>query len=532
MKIQGLHPSTVINVKGLMDILTKLNIGDKVGVEVIDLNGNEITLKFPNGTNVVATTLVPLNVSLGDFLELSVKNKSESVIAFEIPKNINEEAKTNDVINNLLSLKLPPDERNINIGRELVNHNLVFNKDNFRNVINLLSQFEGMDINKAVFIIANGLDKLKSGIETLNKIIDGKSEIGKMINDLAKLLSSKPNIEIVNDILYQYRNVAVKNKIEKENDKISELVNNFRNSNTEIEKLSQSIVKQILNFSSNAQDTVKWVSGRHITADQINHLLYTINNPQIIDFIKDNPIVRQKVLDLLNNKHNFKEFVLKYSDEFSILFKKHSDADQGTILSRVREFLNITRTVNSKLKIEVNELYNDLLQKIDIIEQQSIKGNMISNDNILSTTTEIKNNINIMNNVDNLYNYFQFPVVINEKQVNTELYFIKNSKKNKKIDINNTTFFISLNTDNLGLVEILSSINNKKVTFNFRLKDNKTINYFLKREDILYELIKDKGYDIDRIKYTINTKATDIVNFADMINELGLTDNKVLDVRI
>ena len=123
MKIQGSSPSTILNIKEIKDALVKLNlnIGDKISVQVVGKNNNELTLKLPNGVEINATLLIPLDVNLGDFLDFTVKNKNDLQITLETVNSSNNVPIKEELSNILLSLKLTPDERNVEIVKNIIN---------------------------------------------------------------------------------------------------------------------------------------------------------------------------------------------------------------------------------------------------------------------------------------------------------------------------------------------------------------------------------------------------------------------------
>jgi hypothetical protein len=46
MNIQGLGSTPVINIKDLNNFLKRLNIGDKLNVQVVGINNNDLILKI------------------------------------------------------------------------------------------------------------------------------------------------------------------------------------------------------------------------------------------------------------------------------------------------------------------------------------------------------------------------------------------------------------------------------------------------------------------------------------------------------
>lgn len=555
MQIQGLSQLAAINIKGISDILSKLNIGDKIKAQVLSTNGNEITLKLPGGTNVTATMLVPLEVTLGDFLEFSVKGKDQSQIILETSKASPQEVKSNEVANTLLSLKLPPDERNVEIAKNLMNQNLPINKENVKNVVNLLSKYKGLDIEKAVFVFANNIEQVENGVEILNKLTNNAirneisnnttqnvlpnntltnisekdvAQIGKMINNLVQLLDKQPDKKIVSDIISKYKSLVINNEIAQNDKQISTVMSNFKGSNEETEKLYQNIVKQVIIKSEN----IDTILNKPITQKEVEKLINNLGNKDLENLIEKNPEVKQKIIDLLNDKAQLKEFALKYND-FKLTYNQKSNVNSET-LPKIKEFLDISPVLRGKMlegNFDSNKIFNELVVKLNVIKDYITQNPVTNSESIISTISNIDNHISFMNNVNNMYMFFQMPVVMNQNETNVDLYFVKNNRESKKIDPDNATMFISLNTSNLGVVESLISIQLKKVNFNFSLEDNDIIDYFKKNQSFLEELIEDLGYTIGRISYSLSENPTDVVSFNRLIKDKKASPNTV-DIRI
>jgi len=65
---------------------------------------------------------------------------------------------------------------------------------------------------------------------------------------------------------------------------------------------------------------------------------------------------------------------------------------------------------------------------------------------------------------------------------------LKRNNGRKRIDPQNATVFLSLDTENLGQVDSLISVNKKNVSLNFSLKKNEIIDYIKEK---YIQLMKD-----------------------------------------
>ena len=556
MKVNGFTSINLTKTKKFEEILLKLNVGEKISGKVVVINNNEVTIKLPNGDSINASIVLPMDISLGDFIELTLKDKLDSQLIFTTQKS---DGIQNDILGNnqrqieniLMNLKITPDSRNIDIAKELSNQNLPINKENFFNVINVINKMN-TDIPRATFIIANNIHDIENVNQIIDNFVSQKDSIGDMLSKLGVHLS-KTNNEIVNKLITQYNTEVISKNVEIQNANISNLIDNFSNGENNIKNLCKSIVSQIINFST-LNNNFSHLENGQITKDLIDNLIQKIgdsieqqNSPKvsgefeskngpnvsaqessksIMSFLDENPSVKLQVIEILGNKEALEKFVLEHKQNVNILDKELLNKDLDF---KIKDFLNtqnITKIDCTEEVIDVNKLYNVLKLKLDLIEKSVISGGFINSDSIMNTVSQIKGTLSTINNINNMFFYYQIPLNINNKHTNVELFIAKNSNSKKKIDPNNTSFFICLNTINLGRVETLINVNNKKIDFSFNLQSDNLIQYMKKSQSVLENLITNKGYDVNNIKYSISKKNKNImdINFnnKDAVSKTGL----------
>lgn len=536
MRVDGLGLPQLINIKGLSDILGKLLVGDKFEVQIVKIDGNELTLRLPNGQNVSATTVAPLELTLGDFLDLSVKSKSDNQIVLQTLTDTNEQTKFQDVGDTLASLKLPPDERNFEIGTALINQHLPLNADNFKAVMNVLGMFEGIDIEKAVFIVANNIQSIPEGKELLDKFENSEASVGKSISKLIGLLASNVDGHNLDKIFSDFKGTVVSKSIEDNNKEIQNIINNYSGFEEEDKNIIKLFIKQSIVQSNNAQSTVESLLGHKISVNSLEYLLESEDNQELFKFISQNPLLEEKLINFLNDKGPLDKFILEFSKENPAIFKRYSNLNSASTTDNVKSFfkdiINNIKGERIKKEIDVNKLYKDIEVKLDVLENHIDKYNITNGDKIRHVIGEIRSETSFIKNIDNMFNFYQLPFIINQNNTTVDMYILKNSREHRKIDPDNTTIFLSLNTQNLGQVEILIHLQDKIVNFNFRLEDDKTINFFERRQDMLEDILSNKGYNAGKVKYALSSKKTNIVNFEHTVRADRNTVKDVFDMKV
>lgn len=150
----------------------------------------------------------------------------------------------------------------------------------------------------------------------------------------------------------------------------------------------------------------------------------------------------------------------------------------------------------------------------------------------LPVVHELQNALQFFNQANTYHTFVQMPLMINNRQTTGELYVMRGKSKRGKIDPNQFTLFISLNTENLGLVETFLNAANRCVTVNFRVDDEKLAGFVKSNYKTLYDALLKKGYKLADMKCRLH--ADDTVNLLNAEKKTGdlLGINARLDLKI
>jgi len=195
-------------------------------------------------------------------------------------------------------------------------------------------------------------------------------------------------------------------------------------------------------------------------------------------------------------------------------------------------FAKINEEVEGR-DINVKEFYRDIYKKLEIVRKVLEETDIPGKQEILNKVDNIKSDINFLNELNKHTVYFQIPLKIFDKNTNGELYILKRNNGRKRIDPQNATVFLSLDTENLGQVDSLISVNKKNVSLNFRLEKNEIIDYIKENYIQLYEGLAKKGYKLVDIKYRLIDEKVNLLNAREVLEkEIERTRNRGFDCKI
>ena len=484
-KATKIELSTGLNTKGdLSDIMQTFNevaqnIEQRPTKEELDL---KIEDKINEEIKKVLTSgdiKINLKKNLGDLNENFVNKK-------ELREIIKNNKINNDNLSNLLNEKV--------------------NKTEINNILKDLKNFG--ELNEKVKNIDNDLDRLidnmkkqfKSIDNSINNLISCKLEI-KDLESLNKAISennknnSNKNEEINNDIQ------QIKNEINVFNSKYNNLngiigdikskyeildINLKNNENNMIKKIEGQIdiiAERINNNNLDNNDIQKFMYIINQNIEQINEKIYNIENKKyllISDFENLSLQLKSEMKDIENyTKDYYKNF---YEDLLKNINKKMDIDEAKSILEQKVDQNTFQKMLNSKsssadidnIKLTTSKLTNEIQNKLDIDKFDTII------ESILSNIQEIKNDLVLKGNIDEIMSYL----------------------KNKA----------SIDDVNKALVEIHSELDSKSSLedFNHAMNNQNSINKYLAEENSIAKYIwksgnVSKGYAVPWEEQIVNT---------------------------
>jgi hypothetical protein len=122
--------------------------------------------------------------------------------------------------------------------------------------------------------------------------------------------------------------------------------------------------------------------------------------------------------------------------------------------------------------------------------------------------------------------------MINRENTTGELYVMKRRNGRKKLDSDNFTLFLSLQTSSLGRIESFLNSSRKYVTISFRVEDEDLVKLVKDNYRVLYDSLLKKGYKLAEMKCRIlEDDSTSLLDAAKKAQELlGLQAS--LDIKL
>lgn len=168
-----------------------------------------------------------------------------------------------------------------------------------------------------------------------------------------------------------------------------------------------------------------------------------------------------------------------------------SDAYKS-LLRNVMEQQWLIRPEELKQEKKISQLYEKLEQQMKQVED-ALKEAGVTKNSFLGTATEVRGNIEFMNQLNQAYTYVQVPLKLSGQNANGELYVYTN-KKNLRDPDAELSAFLHLDMEHLGSTDVSVKMQHRNVKTNFYMADDASYDLVEKYLPILEQKLKDKGY--------------------------------------
>jgi hypothetical protein len=516
-------------LSGLPDILSRLNIGDVVRAKVLEISSDEILLKLFDGTIFKAATMTRIDVERGDTVDFVVKGNVDSKIFMETLK-VGEKKESElqaEIKKELTESGIKPGSMNLEIAGELKERGLPISKEYISQVMDSLAKFKNLTIEKAAFLISKNIIPEEKSISSLNQIVDEKLKVGTGLEDVFKDVM-EINDEGFKSLLGEKLERFVSGGLDKE-ELLTQTTskNHYSEIKNEIKKEIQILVESEfvkLDPDSKIQEFKDRII-QHITSEE-----ECIKNPEkLMEHVKTD--LKNADAIIRDGKKNVEDAVKNIIDKLKDMGKHSADMKNGVYKSKHESvlrksleasFIKIDRDF-SKEGIDMKKTYRDMFEKLDIIKGTLEQSDIPNKSELTNKIESLQNNIKFLNEINNHTSYVQMPLNIMDRSTTGELYVLKRESGKKRIDPQNTSVFLSLNTQNLGQIDSLIKVERKNISINMRLEKEKIIDILKGKYRELYNQLLEKGYKLVDIKYRLSGDEINVLN----INEVADKDFKM-----
>lgn len=499
------------NSKEVIETLKNMMEGDILSGLVTDINNDKITLRLNNGQQLLARLAQNQLVQIGQNMTFLLENNITDTIILKPRMSDGQQAY---MINNaLVAAGYPSTEENVNLIKELINMNMPVDTDTISEMMKNTVHFPEADINTIANLMKLEIPVTSDNIAQFEAYKSYEHSIMGELNNIGQDISSTV-AELINSSEYDKGISILDNTI---NTLYQTGSGETAQNSEQIYNSSDGVVKL-----SDNQDNAQKAAGvdsqqlnSYMDKDSLGQLVSRIsdtfgsNAQNIINAIKDGNLSTKELLmninELLKNSHSKVDAAgLINSKEYGTLLKQMTAETMMLTPAAVAEE-NSIKNFYKRLKSSIDNITDNL--------QKSAQGSSLAKD-----MSQIKSNIDFMNDLNKNMTFVQLPVKFSESAGNGDLYVFTN-KKALKNGTDKVSALLHLDMDNLGPMDIYVNLSGKNVSTNFCLESEEMLDFVYSNIDKLNERLTKLGY-ITKFEMKLtqdNQKGIDFVD--DFINK-------------
>lgn len=461
-------------------LLAQMQPGSTFSGDIIDVRGYAIKILLGDEKTLDATTADSKNLNIGDHITFNVSSNDGKTVMIK-PIKINN-FNTNVLLKALEAAEVPTNDRNIKVVKTMMQNEMSIDKQSLSEMIKKVDTLEAEEPQDVVMMERHGIPLSKENVQQFAAYRNCEHRIMAQVDTVATQIP-----EILEEALQSNDSQTVaslgKEIIRLLNDDVDTTATYNKMNTSEdgtvkvIQKENSYIKEQAV--ENNSEDEA-FLEKLNIKDEGVVLSVNTNNDSKI-------KLTTEQVLGKLNNLNSeeLKEFLV--SDEFKDYIKDKVEKNFE---------LNVNRLGDNETEVKENvkKLYERLDKKTELL--MNLLENSGNKDNILyQTTSNMRNNMQFMQDLSQMAAYIQLPVKLNESKAHGDLY-VFNRKNGKPVNKDSITAFLHLDLEHLGATDVDVLLEGKTLKTQFSLKDITSVKLVEEHLDELKERLTKRGYSV------------------------------------
>lgn len=531
-------------------VMLQLQEGQLISGEVIDHIRNEVTILLEDNQTITAPLSDNSLVTIGETFTFQVlKAHNNQPLLQALHTNTSPLSKT--ILDALEAANLPKSERNQEIVQELLNHQMSIDKQTIQNVLRHSIHFKEASISSLVLMAKNHLPITEENVtqfenyrnyehrlvKEIEQIVDSLPEV---ITDVQSKADANESILLLNKMLLSApsKNSPYFSLSQQDTNELSLFLDNHP---TEKELFSK-----ILERKESPHELLVHLKEQGIEHPIISNITqqyhaYQMEQPKIGSFphssipltSQDGTISTHDLLVYLEQQlspsdtaHNFQFFANK---QYKAILKEHL-LHEWTLTPKDLTQKDAVSNLYNKMYQVLSDI-NKFISQLKFYQQTGQENEPL--EQLQQNTTNIRQNIDFMKTLNQLFTYVQLPLQLKDKTVHSDLYVYTNKKDLKKSK-DQVSALLHLDLDYLGSLDIHINLNYKQITSKFYLESNELQEFLSEHIGELSSILENKGYIFHgEVHYKENeSRESNVINnFLEASSSTSMIQKYSFDIR-
>lgn len=517
--------------------LTGMAPGSSVTGQVVETKDGTVTIQLADSSTVSASLKGGISLEAGSQVTFLVNsNHNNQVILSPLFTNL---GTTPNVENALHAAELPVNPQTASMVSQMMEQGMSIDKDSLLGMYKQVMSNPGIDSGTVVKLTQMNLavNELNASqlqaYENLNHQLSGSiTEISNGLQQ-AFAMASEGNAEGVlqlfdgivemlstgqeqvdtdgNVMLKSDGGVVLTPGMEGAGSNVAEVLSNQTNANSPITALlSEKEMQGLLEMMKKAgadDTTLQTVAKGEISAKEALQLINDVvqNNASAA---KESATLLQGWESLLGNAQN----------KTAVWKEMLADPALGKLLKDVLQKNWMMEPGEVASKEAVDEFFEQL--RSQTAKLSDLASNTLGQESALAqSTNRLAQNVDFLNQLNQTFTYVQIPLKMSGQNANGDLYVYTN-KKNLAAKDGNVSAFLHLDMDHLGSVDVYVTMEKQKVSTNFKVQDDATLDLIEANIDLLNARLEKRGY---HLKSTVEMQKEEVSVVKEMQKQMGQT---------
>ena len=479
--------------------------GTTIQGEIIAKNGNEVQIRIDKDTVLQARLEQDVNVEEGQNIRFQVKNNGTTLTLSPLLTNT---AQADNVYKALQMAGLPINESTVAMTDEMMKLGMSIDSRSLQNMFKDVVTHTDASATDVVFLHKMDMPLTESNLRQIQNYTELQHEVVKGMQDVTDALrglinSSTGGAEIaagadvadgVNaDTLTQYQNL-VKELI---SDTLMGMLPDGAGaagvSGTDL--MGEALADAPL--SGNAA-LIKGVLQDATFSELLNNGLFT--EEEAAGFLKEAAgLLTEKGITLSGNTT---QEMMKALLDITAGNTQEAESLQKLFSGKVWKNL-LEGTVKTQWSLtpetlpkegEVGKVYEKIVKSLHTLNE-TLQQSGAANTALQESITNLSENIDFMNQLNQMYTYVQLPLKMQNGEKNGELYVFTNKRSLAEKD-GEVSALLHLTMEHLGPLDVYVKMNQGKVSTEFTVEKEETLLFLEKNMSILTDRLQKRGYDI------------------------------------
>lgn len=472
-----------------------LKSGDTLQGELLSAKGTDLTLLLGNAVVLNAKTDKNLLLQPGQMMNFTVSSNHSGKLSLK-PLFTNTGLEQN-AMKALDAAGVLVTEKSLALAEEMMKQGLPIDKQSLQTMIRQMNAFPDAEIHDLVMLQKMNLPVTEQNIQMMHLYQSNQQYLFEDMQGLAQEMSSF----------------------------ITDTIQGNGNNQSVVEPFVQALI-HIFSSNQNVNQLPEMESrGQQVQDPLIQEQAFVPEN----EAGEEKPanaiqIIREDVSNQLGtNRMELQKNPLESELERILLSKEFDKGAQKqelthTLLSLLKDqFLMKPEMI--KDADSVKQFYEKLQLQIEQLEHL-IKSTGKEESSLGKNITTVKNNIQFMNQINEMYHYVQLPLKMNQETASGDLYVYKR-KNSKTGEDGKLTALLHLSMPTLGNMDVFLSLQDQRLSTRFCMENEELVDFMEAHMDLLNDKLAKKGYLI-QTSVAMNTQEEKTV-----IDHIMKTENKI-----